>query len=319
VLDDDEFRERFVREARAAARLSHPNVVRVYDTGTTESRPFIVMEYVPGETLAAVLRRRRNLPPAEVVELATQACTGLSEAHAHGLVHRDVKPQNLILREDGVLKIADFGIVRGDETTRLTQHGTVLGTAAYLSPEQAAGEDVTAASDVYALGAVLYELLTGRPPYEFASLADLAEKQRGGAVTPVRDLEPGVPEQLEAVVMRCLAHEPRFRYGSAAELQAALRASLAPPTGETAATQRLAAPARPRAGGLHSRLWLLVGGVLAAVVALGLGLSHLPAGGGGGRPRAHRSAPALAAVPRGKTAAAEAQNLSAWLRANATR
>jgi serine/threonine-protein kinase len=313
VLDDDDFRTRFVREARAAARLSHPNVVRVYDTGETDGRPFIVMEYVPGETLAAVLERRGTLPPTDVVDLGAQACAGLSEAHDHGLVHRDVKPQNLILRDDGTLKIADFGIVRGDEATRLTQQGTVLGTAAYLSPEQAAGADVTAASDLYSLGAVLYELLTGRTPYQFASLADLADKQRGGAVTPVRDLEPGVPERLEAVVMRCLAHDPRFRYRSAAELRAALQTSVAPhPRDETAETRRLAAPAPSRLARIRSRWWIL-GALVAAAIALALGLSRL--GGGGPRPERPAS-PAVAAVPRGTTPADEARNLSAWLRAN---
>jgi eukaryotic-like serine/threonine-protein kinase len=312
VLDDDDFRTRFVREARAAARLSHPNVVRVYDTGETDGRPFIVMEYVPGETLAAVLERRGTLPPTDVVDLGAQACAGLSEAHEHGLVHRDVKPQNLILRDDGTLKIADFGIVRGDEATRLTQQGTVLGTAAYLSPEQAAGADVTAASDLYSLGAVLYELLTGRTPYEFASLADLADKQRGGAVTPVRDLEPGVPEPLEAVVMRCLAHDPRFRYRSAAELRPALQTSVAPqPRDETAETRRLAAPAPSRLARIRSRWWVL-GALVAAAIALALGLSRL---GGGPRPERPAS-PAVAAVPRGTTPADEARNLSAWLRAN---
>jgi serine/threonine-protein kinase len=118
VLDDGDFRLRFVREARAAARLSHPNVVRVFDTGETDARPFIVMEYVPGETLAGILERRQKLPPAEVVDLGMQACAGLAEAHEHRLVHRDIKPQNLLIRDDGTLKIADFGIVRGEETTR---------------------------------------------------------------------------------------------------------------------------------------------------------------------------------------------------------
>jgi eukaryotic-like serine/threonine-protein kinase len=314
VLGDRDFRARFVREARAAARLSHPNVVRVFDTGETGGRPFIVMEYVPGETLAALLERRRRLPPAEVVDLGVQACAGLAEAHAHGLVHRDVKPQNLILREDGTLKIADFGIVRGDETTRLTQHGTVLGTAAYLSPEQAAGEDVTAATDVYALGAVLYEALTGRPPYQFASLAELAEMQGSGAVAPVRDLEPRVPERLEAVVMRCLARDARFRHGSAAELGTALRVSLEPRRGETTATTRLPGRAptawpRARAG------WLVVGAAVVAATALALGLWRLGGSGGGRKPN-RPAAPAVAAVPRGKTPADEARNLVAWLRAN---
>jgi len=171
---DDELRRRFARESRLAARLSHPNVVAVFDAGEDGGRPYIVMEYVEGETLADVLRRRGALPTEEAAEIAGQVAAGLAHAHAQGLVHRDVKPQNLLVSGDGRVKIADFGVARGDDLSQLTQAGTVLGTAAYLSPEQAAGSSVGPASDVYSLGAVLYELLTGRTPYRFDSLADLA-------------------------------------------------------------------------------------------------------------------------------------------------
>ena len=159
---DESVHRRFVREARLAARLSHPNVVSVFDAGEDGGRPYIVMEYVDGENLAELLARRGRIPPDEARGLALQAAQGLAHAHAAGLVHRDVKPQNLILRRDGTLKVADFGIARAAEATALTQAGTVLGTAAYLSPEQALGEEVTPATDVYSLGVVLYELLTGR-------------------------------------------------------------------------------------------------------------------------------------------------------------
>ena len=213
LAGDDNFRARFVQESKLAGRLSHPNVVQVYDAGETEGSPYIVMEYVPGDTVA----QRGKLAHSDVVALALQACAGLQHAHNAGLVHRDVKPANLLVREDDVLKIADFGIARAAELTRLTQHGTVLGTAAYLSPEQAAGEEVTAAADIYSLGAVVYELLTGRPPYEFESLAELAVRQRGGVITPLRDLEPSVPEPVEAAVMHALARDPRFRPGSASD------------------------------------------------------------------------------------------------------
>ena len=145
LAGDADFRTRFLREARLAARLSHPNIVTVYDAGEAEDgRPYIVMEYVPGTTFAEL----GQIAPGEAVELAIQASRGLAHAHTAGLVHRDVKPQNLLLREDGTVKVADFGIARAAETTALTQVGTVLGTAAYLSPEQALGEQVTAAADI---------------------------------------------------------------------------------------------------------------------------------------------------------------------------
>src|SRR6266511_2495833 len=232
LADDERFRRRFLREARLAGRLSDPHVVQVYDAGETNGRPFIVMEYVAGRTLA----ESGKLPADETLELGLQACAGLQHAHDAGLVHRDVKPGNLLLRDDGVLKIADFGIARAAETTRVTELGTVLGTAAYLSPEQAAGEEVTAAADIYSLAAVLYELLTGRPPYQFESLAELAAKQSAGVITPVRDLEPSVPPQLEAAVMHALAREPRFRPASAAEFAQELAQAVEPPTEPLPAT-----------------------------------------------------------------------------------
>src|SRR5919106_3382290 len=228
---DEDLRERFVREARMAAGLSHPNVVQVFDAGEEDGRLFIVMEYVPGVTLADELSRAGRLAPAAAVDLALQACAGLEHAHETGLVHRDVKPGNLLLREDGALKITDFGIARAVEATQLTQIGSVLGTAAYLSPEQAVGERVTAATDIYGLGVVLYELLTGRTPFVIESLGDLVAKHRESAVTPVRELEPAVPEALEAAVMKCLARNPDYRPESAAALARELAAaSPEPPT-----------------------------------------------------------------------------------------
>jgi eukaryotic-like serine/threonine-protein kinase len=309
LRDDDPFRARFLREARLAARLAHPNVVRIFDAGEADGRPYIVMEYVPGETVADLLARRGKVGAAEAVELLVQACMGLQHAHEHGLVHRDVKPQNLLVREDGSVKVADLGIARAAESTRLTQHGTILGTAAYLSPEQAAGEEVTAAADVYSVGAVLFELLTGRPPFEFASLAELAAKQAGGEIVPPRDLEPAVPDRLEVVVMRCLARDPRFRPASAAELAAELRASVddrPPPTAVTAPLPRRTHLSLPGAG---AWLWIAAAAIVAAV-ALALGLTQL----GGREPQPKPRTPAVASIPAGATAADEAHNLSAWLR-----
>ena len=310
LAGDDNFRARFLQESRLASRLSHPNVVQVYDAGETEGSPYIVMEYVPGETVA----QRGRLSSAEAVPLALQACAGLQHAHNAGLVHRDVKPANLLVREDDVLKIADFGIARAAELTRLTQHGTVLGTAAYLSPEQAAGEEVTAATDIYSLGAVVYELLTGRAPYEFESLADLATQQAVGVITPLRDLEPSVPEPVEAAVMHALAREPRFRPASAAEFAHELAAASQLPT-EPLIASSVTEPLRSRISESvpGSGTWLWIAGAAAvAVVAVILGLFSL----GGGSSSTKQQPVQIEAPVRGATPAAEARNLSAWLRAH---
>ena len=298
LAGDEAFLERFVREARLAGRLAHPNVVRVYDAGDADGRPFIVMEYVRGASLAGPGRSS----PARVVDLGIQACAGLQHAHDAGIVHRDVKPANLLVRDDGVLKIADFGIARAAESTRHTQVGTVLGTAAYLAPEQIAGGDATPASDVYALGAVLYELLTGRPPYAFASLSELAALQAEGAITPVRDLAPAVSPTVEAAVMHALARDPAFRPPSAAVLAEELDDS------EEPATRPLPQRRRPT----RARMWLVVAAVLVAL-AIGLGLARL---GDGGDSAAPPAAARLKPPARGANAADQARNLARWLRAN---
>src|SRR5213079_3209398 len=260
---DGGFKQRFLREARLAARLSHPNIVGVYDVGEDDGLPFIVMEYVEGQTLADLLRRRGRLEPDEAVALTLQACAGLETAHEAGLVHRDVKPQNLLVTPGGTVKIADFGIARSLDGTHLTQAGTVLGTAGYLAPEQAAGETVTAAADVYALGAVLYELLTGRPPYVAESLTELFLKQRHGSITPVRELARDVPAALEDTVMRALARDPRYRPESAAALAGELRGA---PTAVTRIDRR---PVRK-----NRRRWRLAGALaLGAVLVLALVLA----------------------------------------------
>jgi serine/threonine protein kinase len=306
LAGDAAFRKRLLREARLAARLSHPNVVSVYDVGETEDgRPYIVMECVEGLTLADVLLERGRLPADEAVGLAVQACRGLAHAHAAGLVHRDVKPQNLLLRDDGTLKVADFGIARAAETTALTQVGTVLGTAAYLSPEQAAGEEVTAATDLYALGAVLYELLTGRPPYTADSLADLAAKQAEGAFPPVAELAPEVSAHVEDAVMRSLARNPAYRPQSADELAR----ELAPgPRKAPTVPQRVPEKATSR-----RLLWPALAAVLAAA-AVGLGVVLATRGGDSPPPKPRPAA--VKPIAHSPNAQQQARNVAAWLRQN---
>ena len=227
---DGLFVERFRREARAAARLNHPNIVAVFDSGSDAEQPYLVMEYVPGESLAQLLTRQGRLTPRRAVELAIQVCAALAAAHAQGLVHRDIKPANVLVDPDGQVKVADFGIVKASAATTLTGTGTVLGTAAYLSPEQAQGHPVDARSDLYGLGCVLYELVCGSPPFGSGvdrSPVAIATRHVSELPEPPSARNPQVDPALEAVVLTALAKDPAQRYQSAVELQDALERVLA--------------------------------------------------------------------------------------------
>ncbi len=318
LTGDEVFRERFVREARMAARLSHPNIVTVYDVGEDDGIPYIVMEYVDGETLGDLMARSGPLDPDRGVDLVLQVCAGLEHAHAAGLVHRDIKPQNLLVRPDDTLKIADFGIARPlDSPTELTQVGTVLGTAAYLAPEQALGAPVTGAADIYSLGAVTYELLSGKPPYEFDTLVELTVKQREGPPPRLA----GVSSELQEVVLRCLAVEPEDRPRSAAALAHELaQASPEPPTQPlpaadvTQATQVMSAPAGRT---IHvSYRQLLVAAALGAVALLG-GLAFGLSRGGDDSTPPPAEPVRQDVLPRGETPAESARLLADWLRERA--
>ena len=318
---DDDLRRRFVREARLAARLAHPNVVRVFDVGEDEGRPFIAMEYVEGETLAALVARRGSLPPAEAATLGVQMCAALAAAHAAGLVHRDVKPQNLLLSSDGVLKLGDFGIAVGHDGTRLTLEGTVLGTAGYLAPEQARGEEVTAAADLYAVGAVLYELLTGEPPRGGSTLADLGAE--GGFDPPdVAARAPAAPPELVKVVTECLAVRPEDRPRSAAVLAQRLAPIAAeaqtlplPSDPRERATEILASPAESALRRRMGRRVATVAALVAAAVA-GLVLAIVLGRGGSSHPAPSRPH-AVAPPPTGANAVDQANGFAAWLRIHA--
>ena len=241
LAEDEAFVARFRREALAAARLQHPNVVQVFDSGedAESHRHFIVMELVDGPSCADLLRDDKLLEIEDTVRYVVDACHGLDYAHRAGVVHRDVKPGNLLVSSDSdSVKLADFGIAKAAEQTGITQVGSVLGTAAYLSPEQARGEEAGPPSDVYSLGVCAYQFLAGRLPHEYGSLTELALKQQNDAVEPILAHRPEVPPALDDAIRICLARQPDARYDSALELAQALEAGFYDQA--TDATQRLA-------------------------------------------------------------------------------
>jgi serine/threonine-protein kinase len=232
---DGEFVERFQREARAAAGLSHPNIVAVFDSGSDDGTHFIVTELVEGETLADRLGRDGPMPPAEAVAVAVDIARALAAAHARGLIHRDIKPGNVMLLPDGRVKVVDFGIARAAGSDTLTHTGVVLGSTAYLSPEQAGGQPVDERADLYSLGCVLYEMLTGQVPFSAETPIATMYRHVNEDAAPPSTIAP-VERELENVVLRCLEKDPKRRFASAAELEAAL---LAVPLARGGDTMRL--------------------------------------------------------------------------------
>jgi len=225
---DPSFQARFRREAQNAASLNHPAIVAVYDTGETAGEtgpvPYIVMEYVDGDTLRDVLKREGPLPPRRAMEIVADVCAALDFSHRHGIVHRDVKPANIMLNRAGAVKVMDFGIARAvsDGQATMTATSAVIGTAQYLSPEQARGESVDARSDVYATGCVLYELLTGQPPFTGDSPVAIAYQHVREAPRPPSEAQPGLPKELDAIVLKALNKNPLNRYQTAAEMRSDL-------------------------------------------------------------------------------------------------
>jgi serine/threonine-protein kinase len=227
ISEDPDQLERFRREARAVARLSHPHVVTVIDFGEDDGTPYIVLEYVLGETLKDRIRRMGRLPVAESVAYAIEVGRALSAAHAERLVHRDVKPQNVLIDQEGRAKVTDFGIARSLEVSGLTAPGRVLGTTDYVSPEQALGHDVTEQSDVYSLGVVLFEMLTGEVPFRADSQVAVAMKHVREQLPDVQRLRPEVSSALAAVVDHATAKETGNRYPTAAHMTHELEEVLA--------------------------------------------------------------------------------------------
>jgi eukaryotic-like serine/threonine-protein kinase len=299
VASDSDQLERFRREARAVARLSHPNIVHVIDAGEDESRPYIVFEYIDGETLKDRIRRSGRLEIPEAVAYCVEIARALGAAHATHVVHRDVKPQNVLIDHDGTAKVTDFGIARTLEEDGLTADGRVLGTTDYVSPEQALGHHVSGQSDLYSLGVVLYEMLTGELPYRGDNQVAVAMQHVRESVPDVRALRPDVSAALAAVIERATDKELSQRYADDAEMIADLESALALETnrageadGQVTAVIDTLPPEtrpsvplsirRPRAAYAISLLAVLV--IAGAIVAIVLSTNNGPRGGkhGGG-------------------------------------
>src|SRR3989442_6384043 len=240
---DEQFVERFRREAQSAGRLNHPNIVSIFDRGLAEGTYYIAMEYLDGRTLKELLVRNGPTPIPIAIDYARQILSALAFAHRNGIVHRDIKPHNIVVGGDGRLKVTDFGIARSG-ASQMTEVGSIVGTAQYLSPEQARGAPVDPRSDLYSLGIVLYEMLTGKVPFTGDAPVEIAMKHLSAIPEPPSKIRPGVPHDLDAVVMRALAKDPEQRYGSAEEMDADLarvsRGVAVSPKTEEAMTQVLA-------------------------------------------------------------------------------
>jgi tRNA A-37 threonylcarbamoyl transferase component Bud32 len=290
---DPQFVERFRREARAAAGLSHPNISGVFDYGEEGDTPFLVMELIDGETLADRIGREGRLPPEEAARIAADVADALQAAHEAGVIHRDVKPGNVMLDGRGHVRVMDFGIAAASWAAPITATGTTLGTASYLSPEQASGERATPSSDIYSLGCVLFEMLTGRPPFAGDSPVAVATAHVREAPASVRELAPDTPAALAAACDRALSKDPRGRPLSAAAFASELRSEPpAPAPAEVGVpagtTQVIGTPAptavlpttEPTAKGPDRRwLWILLP-ALAALVGLGILVAALMGGSG---------------------------------------
>src|SRR5438067_6648457 len=246
---DDDYVERFRREARAVAQLAHPNIVTVIDRGEQEGRQFIVFEYVDGMNLKELMTQEGPLSPREAIELALQVARGLSFAHDQGLVHRDVKPQNVLLDGDGRAKVTDFGIAHAVDVDGMTITGTIMGTSNYIAPEQARGQPVDEQTDVYSLGCVLYELLAGEVPFDGDNFVAVAMRHVNDPVPSVREVRPGVPPHLDWAIRCAMAKDHGERFDSMADFAAELEACHAELDGDEGATMvvpRAARRPRPR-------------------------------------------------------------------------
>ena len=228
LAGDEKFVRRFQREALAASSLSHPNIVEMYDVGEDNGSYYIVMEYINGKTLKQLIKKRGALSLSETIDIMLQLTDGVDHAHASYIIHRDLKPQNIMIQDNGEVKITDFGIAMALNNTQLTQTNSVMGSVHYLPPEQASGKGATVKSDIYSLGIMLFELLTGTLPFKGENAVEIAFKQIKDDIPSVREINPEIPQSLENVVLKATAKNPKNRYASAKEMHDDLETVLSP-------------------------------------------------------------------------------------------
>ena len=290
--NDEEFVERFKREARSVAQLQHPNIVTVIDRGEEDGRQFIVFEYIEGENLKEHVVRKGRLDVSEALEIADEVARGLAFAHGQGLIHRDVKPQNVLLNGDGRAKVTDFGIARTLDVDGMTQTGTILGTSNYIAPEQASGQPVDAHSDVYALGAVLYVLLAGEVPFPGESFVAVAMTHMHEPAPNLLDVRRDVPLRVAAAVDRALEKDPEQRFPTMDAFAAELEACLAELDQEPDGDKTMVIPPARRAAHRRKQVsrWPIVIGLLAALAIAAIVIGLIAAGGtnNGGAPAADK-------------------------------
>jgi tRNA A-37 threonylcarbamoyl transferase component Bud32 len=289
---DEDFVERFKREARSVAQLQHPNIVTVIDRGEEDGRQYIVFEYIEGENLKEHVVRKGRLDVREALEIADEVARGLAFAHEQGLIHRDVKPQNVLLNGDGRAKVTDFGIARTLDVDGMTQTGTILGTSNYIAPEQASGQPVDAHSDVYALGAVLYELLAGEVPFPGESFVAVAMKHMHEPAPNLLDVRRGVPLRVAAAVDRALEKDPEQRFPTMDAFAAELGACLAELDQGAEGDKTMVIPSARRAARRRKQVsrWPIVIGLLALLAIAAIVIGLIAAGGtnNGGAPAASK-------------------------------
>ena len=276
---DAEFSSRFEREAMAASKMSHHNIVNLLDVGQDADLRYLVMEYVKGRTLKEVIRQKGALPPTVAAQIGIRILSALQHAHKNGIIHRDIKPQNILVHSDGLIKVADFGIARVAGSNTISTDDSVMGSVHYFSPEQAKGEPVTAASDLYSVGVVLYEMLTGKPPFDGETPVAVAMQHIGGKAKPISELNPAVPPAMERVVEKAMEKRPERRYQSALEMAQDLQRALQEPDGTwlgrlpdqpiSSLVQHTGTTERTKP--IHTRQWWLTRIGLVAMVMLVIG------------------------------------------------